>query len=95
MADYVPSPEEVAAAQTPTGGWSKKQLAEWGVPWPPPTGWRKHLEAKWKGEDVGPPAPGPTQSPATRHPVLLLGQAADVSGEHVGRSKAMVSSNFW
>jgi len=55
MVNYVPSPDEVAAARTPNGGWSKKQLAEWGVPWPPPTGWRKHLEAKWRGrEDVGP-----------------------------------------
>jgi hypothetical protein len=22
---------------------SRKQLAEWGVPWPPPRGWRKRL----------------------------------------------------
>jgi hypothetical protein len=54
MVNYIPSPTEVAAAQTPNGGWSKKQLAEWGVPWPPPQGWRKHLEAKWKGEEVEP-----------------------------------------
>ncbi|WP_328974158.1 hypothetical protein [Streptomyces canus] len=54
MVDYVPSPDEVAAAQTPNGGWSRKQLAEWGIPWPPPTGWRRYLEAKWRGEDVGP-----------------------------------------
>lgn len=27
-----------------SGGWSKKQLAEWGVPWPPPKGWRACLE---------------------------------------------------
>lgn len=53
MADYVPSPDEVAAAQTPNGGWSRKQLAAWGIPWPPPSGWRRYLEAKWRGEDVG------------------------------------------
>ena len=23
--------------------WSRAQLAEWGVPWPPPKGWRKKL----------------------------------------------------
>ncbi|MGW2426766.1 hypothetical protein ACWC0C_47875 [Streptomyces sp. NPDC001709] len=54
MVNYVPSPDEVAAAQTPNGGWSKNQLAEWGIPWPPPMGWRKHLEAKWRGEEVTP-----------------------------------------
>ncbi|MEU4178025.1 hypothetical protein [Streptomyces sp. NPDC026589] len=54
MANYVPSPDEVAAAQTPDGGWTKKQLAEWGIPWPPPHGWRRYLEAKWEGKDVPP-----------------------------------------
>ncbi|WP_078894308.1 hypothetical protein [Streptomyces sp. NRRL S-1022] len=57
MADYIPSPDEVTAARTPEGGWTKKQLAEWGVPWPPPSGWRKHLAARWRGEDVGPLLP--------------------------------------
>ncbi|WP_457513289.1 hypothetical protein [Streptomyces sp. TE33382] len=51
MPTYVPSPDEVTAAQTPNGGWTKKQLAEWGIPWPAPQGWRKHLEAKWEGKD--------------------------------------------
>ncbi|MER7699183.1 MULTISPECIES: hypothetical protein [unclassified Streptomyces] len=55
MANYVPSPDEVAAAQTPEGGWTKKQLAEWGVPWPPPQGWRQNLEAEWEGKGVGSP----------------------------------------
>jgi transposase len=27
-------------------------LKQWGIPWPPPHGWRKYLEAKWRGEDV-------------------------------------------
>ncbi|WP_329584856.1 helicase associated domain-containing protein [Streptomyces sp. NBC_01005] len=54
MPTYVPSPDEVTAAQTPDGGWTRKQLAEWGVPWPPPQGWRKHLKAKWEGKDVPP-----------------------------------------
>lgn len=48
---YVPSPDEVTAAMTENGGWTKKQLAEWGIPFPPPPGWRRHLEAKWRGED--------------------------------------------
>jgi hypothetical protein len=28
---------------TPNGGWRKSQLAAWGVPWPPPKGWKKRL----------------------------------------------------
>ena len=35
--------EEVLAARTPRGGWTKKQLAEWGVDWPPTIGWIKRL----------------------------------------------------
>ncbi|MHA6757093.1 hypothetical protein [Streptacidiphilus sp. PAMC 29251] len=50
--DVVPSPEEVAAAQTEAGGWSRAQLKQWGIPWPAPRGWRRYLEAKWRGEDV-------------------------------------------
>ncbi|MFI1869704.1 hypothetical protein [Streptomyces jumonjinensis] len=62
MTHYVPSPDEVAAAESPQGGWSKKQLAEWGVPWPPPHEWRRYLEAKWRGEDPAPlPRPEPDQ----------------------------------
>jgi hypothetical protein len=29
---------------TPSGGWTRARLASWGVPWPPPKGWRKRLE---------------------------------------------------
>lgn len=43
----VPSPHEIAAAATPAGGWTAAQLAEWGVPWPPPRGWRGKLEVQW------------------------------------------------
>ena len=35
--------EEVLAARTPRGGWTKKQLEEWGIHWPPKTGWIKRL----------------------------------------------------
>lgn len=40
-----PAPQEIDAAKTPAGGWTKAQLAEWGVPWPPPKGWRVKLIA--------------------------------------------------
>ena len=36
--------EEIEEAKSPKGGWTKKQLAKWGVPWPPPKGWRARLE---------------------------------------------------
>lgn len=39
----VPSDEEIEACKTPAGGWTRKQLAEWGVSWPPLKGWRKKL----------------------------------------------------
>ncbi|MGO9354981.1 MAG: hypothetical protein ACLP3C_30650, partial [Mycobacterium sp.] len=31
----VPTPDEIEAARTPAGGWTRAQLAVWGVPWPP------------------------------------------------------------
>jgi|GEM_PF-3055585 very-short-patch-repair endonuclease len=38
-----PTPEDIEAAKTPAGGWTREQLAQWGVPWPPPVGWRDRL----------------------------------------------------
>lgn len=39
----MPNEEEILAARTAQGGWTKAQLAEWGVPWPPPRGWKERL----------------------------------------------------
>lgn len=41
---YVPSPKEVLAARTGKGARTRAILAQWGVPWPPPKGWRAELE---------------------------------------------------
>jgi hypothetical protein len=50
-----PSPKEIAAACKGPGGWTKVQLAAWGVPWPPPKGWRAELERRHRlGLDVEP-----------------------------------------
>lgn len=38
------SQREILAARTPAGGWTRAQLAEWGVPWPPPRGWKQKLQ---------------------------------------------------
>lgn len=37
-------PEEIQDARSPRGGWTRETLARWGVPWPPPAGWRRALE---------------------------------------------------
>jgi hypothetical protein len=38
--------EEIEGCRTPAGGYSftRERLAAWGVPWPPPPGWRRALE---------------------------------------------------
>lgn len=51
----MPTAEEVESARTPRAGWTRSQLAEWRVPWPPPTGWKEALLAASAGaEDAGP-----------------------------------------
>ena len=42
----MPNEEEILAARTAQGGWTKAQLAEWGVPWPPPRGWKNAWEKR-------------------------------------------------
>jgi hypothetical protein len=49
----VPSPDDVVRGMTPKGAWTRKQLAEWGVSWPPPKGWRKCLEEQWESGGAG------------------------------------------
>ncbi|WP_406447193.1 hypothetical protein OG782_00460 [Streptomyces sp. NBC_00876] len=59
----LPSPEEIEAAKTPNGAWARVQLAEWGVPWPPPKGWKDELIKRW---EAAPPdgASSPQHRPA-------------------------------
>lgn len=35
--------EEIEAGKSPAGGWTKQQLTEWGIEWPPPAGWKDRL----------------------------------------------------
>lgn len=60
-----PSPEEIEAARSPNGGYSRAQLAAWGVSWPPPKGWKDELTERWKAarQDSAPP-PLPRAAPA-------------------------------
>lgn len=41
--DPKPTRAEVMAARSQKGGWTKEQLAKWGVSWPPPKGWLREL----------------------------------------------------
>lgn len=43
--------EDIEAGKTAKGGFSRATLAKWGVPWPPPKGWK---EALLNGESVVP-----------------------------------------
>jgi hypothetical protein len=38
-------PEEIEAQKTASGGWTRMALAAWGIPWPPPKGWRRWVES--------------------------------------------------
>lgn len=42
------SPEEIARKATASMGWTRAQLAEWGVSWPPRNGWKAELERRWR-----------------------------------------------
>lgn len=46
------SNEEIEAGKSPKGGWKATQLAKWGVPWPPPNGWRKQLIANYENQKL-------------------------------------------
>jgi hypothetical protein len=35
--------EEIESKRTYNGGFTKKQLSQWGVPWPPPSGWKNWI----------------------------------------------------
>lgn len=54
-ARVAPTAAEIEAGRSPAGGWTRKTLAQWGVPWPPPKGWRKAL-IRASGERTGQPA---------------------------------------
>jgi hypothetical protein len=37
--------EEIEAGKSEAGGYTKAKLAEWGISWPPPKGWKEMLLA--------------------------------------------------
>ena len=49
--------EEIEAGRSPRGGWTRAQLAAWGVPWPPPKGWQQRLLKDEAPDHAAPPKP--------------------------------------
>ena len=69
-----PSPDEVQAAASRTGGWSAATLAKWGIAWPPKHGWRVELERRWRAQNrikEDPPKPITYGPSAGGHPVPI------------------------
>jgi len=50
--------EEINAARTPRGGWTRKQLEAWGLEWPVKSGWVRRLTGD---EDARVDMPGRTK----------------------------------
>ena len=40
---HIPSKEQIEKAVTPNGGYTRQQLSQWGIDWPPPKGWKQQL----------------------------------------------------
>ena len=66
-----PTADEIEAGRSPTGGFKRAQLAKWGIPWPPPKGWKAELlraadtrSGKGGGERVGKQRWSPGAAPA-------------------------------
>jgi hypothetical protein len=66
--------QEIEDARSPAGGWSAKTLAAWGVPWPPPKGWRKRLTSGPGG------ARAPSVAKVERPEIVRYGKTGDLSG---------------
>ncbi|MGH3974674.1 MAG: hypothetical protein ACRDS9_15290 [Pseudonocardiaceae bacterium] len=57
-----PTAEEIDAARTAKGGWTREILAQWGVPWPPPKGWKTKAVAGEYDSDLSPRYPRATST---------------------------------
>lgn len=73
---------EIDAAKSVRGGWKRVTLAQWGVPWPPPAGWRKAL---LNGEPI-PMGIGVARAILAERNKGNLGPEADWSPEKIGRA---------
>jgi hypothetical protein len=44
--------DELEKASTANGGYTREQLEEWGVSWPPPKGWKKSLLSSEPDQEI-------------------------------------------
>lgn len=42
----LPYPDEIEMGKSIAGGYTRAQLSKWGVPWPPPKGWKADIERR-------------------------------------------------
>jgi hypothetical protein len=62
---------EIEAGKSARGGFTRATLARWGVPWPPPKGWRKRITLRSVKSDA---PSSPPASARSRQSVDLFGQ---------------------
>jgi hypothetical protein len=69
--------QQIEAGRSPKGGWNRKQLAAWGVPWPPPKGWRIALTCGRDPMRLSQPARLPDLDATDRGRIRRKTQASD------------------
>lgn len=81
------SASDIDSRKTPKGGWTKATLAEWGVPWPPPPGWREAL--MMRGAPYQSPPPVREGPPISMDEVEAIFERALASGGVSGASESL------
>jgi hypothetical protein len=86
------SPDEIWQKRTAAGGWTKATLAEWGVAWPPPAGWKRRLEQAWyEAQGKVPPW---EQRPGQMDELTEIGGATFGIVKVIGRGRLAVLVRF-
>ena len=77
----MPTHEEIEAAKTPKGGWTKAQLAAWGVSWPPEKGWRQRITTGGlkRRKFIAPPAESSGLDAEREERIMIAKSRASVS----------------
>lgn len=71
--------DEIERSRSKKGGWTRKTLSKWGVPFPPPKGWRKAITKRDSGTSI------PIGIPYDLYPdfqAVPYGEAVPVSYPH-------------
>lgn len=78
---------EIDAARSPKGAWTAKTLKGWGVPWPPPHGWKAAL---LKGEPIPPPVAPREHNHVAKGLPQALGRLAEDLGVSATELRAVL-----